>query len=458
MTASAGGILAGAACALLVTAAWGQHPPLAPEELYERIAPSVWVVLVEAQGGVGQGSAVVVAPRTLVTNCHVLKDARAILVLHEQRKLRAHLQHRDPSRDLCQLEVPGLDAPPVRMASAASLRIGAKVFAIGNPRGLELTISDGLLSGLRRDQDGALEYLQISVPISPGSSGGGLFDVQGRLVGITTAGLRDSQNLNFALPSDWVVDLPARAGGTQVAALEPAVLPPPAANPAVAPPLPSSSPSPSPSPTVTPAPARVDNPMAARPAVASEPVAASAASTHLAPGRVFTYRLTDRLTGSTREVRLRVDTTDGQRVVFNGGARVENLDGEVLSMQGAPSGDADAFLPPGGWLRSGAVAGQQWNARYATRFADPPHRMDLKAHVVGDVLESLGGRPLMVTRIEYRGFIDRGVQQPVRGSYQATAWYAPSLGRLVRFEARFRGDWMAGGVRTHEVLQLVEIR
>ncbi|MFP5374527.1 MAG: S1C family serine protease [Gammaproteobacteria bacterium] len=116
----------------------------------------------------------------------------------------AVLRHADADRDLCSLSVPTLRAPAARLGSPGSLDIGSKVYAIGAPRGLSLTLSDGILSGKRG------EILQITAPISPGSSGGGVFDQAGRLVGITTLYLRDSQQLNFAMPIDWVVALPQR--------------------------------------------------------------------------------------------------------------------------------------------------------------------------------------------------------------------------------------------------------
>ena len=90
-----------------------------------------------------------------------------------------------------------------------------RVYAVGAPRRLEQTISDGLLSGLRRAEDGSLTMVQTSAPISPGSSGGGLFDAHGRLIGITTSGLKESQNLNFAVPSRLVEALSRRAGRTE---------------------------------------------------------------------------------------------------------------------------------------------------------------------------------------------------------------------------------------------------
>jgi hypothetical protein len=89
--------------------------------------------------------------------------------------------------------------------------VGEKVFAIGNPRALEVTLSEGLISGLRGEWADGSHVVQTTAPISPGSSGGGLFDAEGRLVGITTFQRRDSQNLNFALPSDWIGQVPERS-------------------------------------------------------------------------------------------------------------------------------------------------------------------------------------------------------------------------------------------------------
>lgn len=216
-----------AALACIPPLAWCADAAPAPEDLYQRLAPSVW--LVEADPGERQGkigSAVVIGPEQLVTNCHVIDKAGTLFVVHEGRRWRATLQYRDPVRDICQLRAQGLAAPAAPVASAATLRPGAKVFAIGNPRGLELTFSDGLVSGLRHDREGQLQYIQISVPISPGSSGGGLFDAQGRLVGITTAGLRDSQNINFALPSDWIAELPRRVADAMPGTTPPAAVVP----------------------------------------------------------------------------------------------------------------------------------------------------------------------------------------------------------------------------------------
>jgi S1-C subfamily serine protease len=84
------------------------------------------------------------------------------------------------------------------------LEVGEKVYTLGSPVGLELTLSDGLVSG-RRDEAG-FQLVQTTAPISPGSSGGGLFDARGNLIGVTTLVLtgreRLNQALNFAIPAD----------------------------------------------------------------------------------------------------------------------------------------------------------------------------------------------------------------------------------------------------------------
>ena len=83
------------------------------------------------------------------------------------------------------------------------------MFAIGSPQGLELTISDGIVSGMRDLPQGRV--IQTTAPISPGSSGGPLFDAYGRLVGIMTFQHRSGQNLNFAVPADWIADMRSRS-------------------------------------------------------------------------------------------------------------------------------------------------------------------------------------------------------------------------------------------------------
>jgi hypothetical protein len=98
------------------------------------------------------------------------------------------------------LIVDDLNVSPLNVETHVS--VGDRVYAIGAPKGLELTLTEGLVSSIRETTDGRV--IQTSAPISPGSSGGGLFDTHGNLIGITVGGFRGGQNLNFALPGELV--------------------------------------------------------------------------------------------------------------------------------------------------------------------------------------------------------------------------------------------------------------
>jgi predicted RNA-binding protein YlqC (UPF0109 family) len=101
--------------------------------------------------------------------------------------------------------VENLGVPPVQMRKYPSLSVGERVYAIGAPEGFDLTLSEGLISGLRRL--GNTNVIQTTAPISHGSSGGGLFDSEGRLIGITTYFMQEGQSLNFAIAADFALML-----------------------------------------------------------------------------------------------------------------------------------------------------------------------------------------------------------------------------------------------------------
>jgi tetratricopeptide (TPR) repeat protein len=181
-----------------------------PEQIFAQVSPSVVVVdIVDATGkSIGLGSGIVIGAGQVITNCHVAQKGNSLQVRQASKIFKATLQFADPDRDLCQLSAPDLQVPPIALGTAKKLRVGQRVYAIGAPQGLELTLSEGLVSSLR-PYEGS-QYIQTSAAISPGSSGGGLFDDQGRLIGITTFYLAEGQNLNFALPVDWIGELPKR--------------------------------------------------------------------------------------------------------------------------------------------------------------------------------------------------------------------------------------------------------
>lgn len=186
---------------------------LSPERIFEGAAPSIWSVITQDANGknLRQGSAVVIAPGKLITNCHVLSQARSVLIRKDKVTHQARLEFPDPKRDLCQLDAPTLEAPAVTIGKSREARVGQRVYAIGSPRGLELSMSEGIVSSLRSANEQDSPLIQTTAPVSPGSSGGGLFNSTGALIGITTFGVRDSQNLNFAHPVEWIAEIPDRA-------------------------------------------------------------------------------------------------------------------------------------------------------------------------------------------------------------------------------------------------------
>ena len=158
------------------------------------------------------GSGVAIAANLLVTNCHVVQNGSSLRISRDQTKWAASLVGALPNHDLCGLRPAQLDLEPISIRSSSTLETGESVYAIGAPEGLELTFSQGIISALR-ETDG-VHMVQTSAPTSPGSSGGGLFDAEGNLVGITTFQLREGQSLNFAMPGEWVSDLLAHSNNT----------------------------------------------------------------------------------------------------------------------------------------------------------------------------------------------------------------------------------------------------
>ena len=207
------------AAALAIGASAVSAQTLSAAQLYARLEPSIWVVRTFDKDDLplGQGSAVVIGAQSLITNCHVLRKGKRVEVTHGKATWPATLQLWDTARDLCQLRADAVSAPAVEMATDTVV-VGQTVYALGAPAGMELTLSAGLVSALRRDNSERLTAIQTSAAISPGSSGGGLFDDQGRLIGITTAFVGgNSQNLNLALPVAMVRELPERHVAAQTA-------------------------------------------------------------------------------------------------------------------------------------------------------------------------------------------------------------------------------------------------
>jgi len=175
----------------------------------------------------GQGSGVVIDPSgVVVTNLHTIKgDAKATVTLSNGDAYDdVSVIDVDARRDLALLKIKAFKLPAVELGDSDTLAVGNKVYAIGSPRGLSASISEGLISALRGSGDG-YRMVQTTAAISPGSSGGGLFDESGRLVAITTFTVQGGESLNFAIPINYVRGMLATESRMTLAELAEAMKP-----------------------------------------------------------------------------------------------------------------------------------------------------------------------------------------------------------------------------------------
>jgi hypothetical protein len=153
------------------------------------------------------GSGFIIGNGKVVTNLHVIEGAKFGSVFisgsSTKHKIEGYFSI-DKQNDLAILSVPTLTGKPIQLASL-NPEVGEKVYAIGNPKGLSGTISEGIVSGIRDLENKKL--IQITAPISPGSSGGPVLNNKGEVIGVAVGTLASGQNLNFAIPSSMVNSL-----------------------------------------------------------------------------------------------------------------------------------------------------------------------------------------------------------------------------------------------------------
>lgn len=196
----------------------GRHS-LTVKQVAVRTKPGIVRV---AAGGERVGTGFVVDPRGLiVTNLHVVAGTEDISVrLASGQELRVvQIAAVDPQRDLVLLRVSSPDElPSLRLGDSSKVEPGDPVISIGNPLGVfDYTISDGLISSVRV-LSSELTVLQISAPISQGSSGGPIFNSFGEVIGVSTAIVNGGQNINFALPANYVRPLMQQKRGISLVA------------------------------------------------------------------------------------------------------------------------------------------------------------------------------------------------------------------------------------------------
>ena len=190
-------------------------PTLPPKELAKSLGPAV--IKVSSPGGLGSG--VIISPDGFaITNAHVIQGEQSLRATVWFRQADGSLKRVEiddveieavsNSLDLALIRIKHPDGKPFQVAPMEmddQVEAGQRVFAIGNPLGLERTLTEGVVSVPAMQLDGRA-YIQTDTPINPGNSGGPLFNMRGEVVGITNMKITLGENVGFAIPARFVKD------------------------------------------------------------------------------------------------------------------------------------------------------------------------------------------------------------------------------------------------------------
>jgi Trypsin-like peptidase domain len=138
----------------------------------------------------------------IVTNYHIIAEGSSAVAKVPDGAIYVleGVVASDKARDVAIVKATGKNFRKLMLGNSDQVEVGQEVVAIGNPLSLESTVSNGIVSGIRTEEDLGGKFLQMTAPISPGSSGGPLFNMAGEVIGITTLYLKGGENLNFAIP------------------------------------------------------------------------------------------------------------------------------------------------------------------------------------------------------------------------------------------------------------------
>ena len=185
---------------------------LTAQEVYQQVNPSVVTVLANLDGSMSVGTGVIFTEDGyIVTNYHVLEGGSECYISLDTGELyEARYVEGDAANDLAVLKIDGMDLPPAEFGDSDLLTVGDKVYAIGNPLGVELrgTLTDGIVSAINRDVwvDGrTMTLIQTNAALNSGNSGGPLINEYGQVVGINvikmTSRYSNVEGLGFAIPT-----------------------------------------------------------------------------------------------------------------------------------------------------------------------------------------------------------------------------------------------------------------
>lgn len=151
-----------------------------------------------------QGTAVAITYNILATNCHVSSSGDYIFISGSDNRLhKATVIEENKNHDICLLKVNDITLLPIKLRPSVDLSLGEDVYAIGNAKGIEKYLSKGIISKIIYTKTGI--WILTDVTTAHGSSGGGLFDSEGNLIGLTTEILNDNPNISISTASDWII-------------------------------------------------------------------------------------------------------------------------------------------------------------------------------------------------------------------------------------------------------------
>lgn len=195
-------------CFVSVFSSWAQE---GLTKIVKKIQPSTMVILTYNEKGdvIGQGSGFFVSEKgDIITNRHLLQDAsQARIKVGEKTYPITQILAEDMEGDLIRVsvDIPQGLAHPLTVRESIP-EVGEKIMVIGNPLGLEQSVSDGIVSAIREIPVFG-KIIQITAPISPGSSGSPVVNMKGEVIGVATFQLVEGQNLNFAIPGERILKL-----------------------------------------------------------------------------------------------------------------------------------------------------------------------------------------------------------------------------------------------------------
>ena len=208
------GLRCAAVFALLPLSLAAQAPPQTGSrafdsaEIAKKVAPAVVLIKGTTDAGEVLGTGFLISPDgKIATNLHVVADLRkaGVQLASGERFDSFSVLSFDSRKDIAIIKIPGFDLPAVQLGNSNQIQVGEPVLAVGSPLGLQGSVTTGVISSIRDDPlGGGFKVLQTDAAANPGNSGGPLVNGQSQVVGIITFKIRGGENINFAIPINYL--------------------------------------------------------------------------------------------------------------------------------------------------------------------------------------------------------------------------------------------------------------